>query len=95
MTKGGAVAGRGQAGGTEAGGTEGEPGDPQRCSNLRSLGDGAADRVDGTALRGKGDDASWRKRSTSVANLGRFPPKPRERHVGGISGTLSSALGET
>ena len=90
MTKGGAVAGRGQAGGTE-----GEPGDPQRCSNLRSLGDGAADRVDGTALRGKGDDASWRKRSTSVADLGRFPPKPRERHVGGTSGTSSSALGET
>ena len=54
MTKGGAVAGRGQAGGTE-----GESGDPQRCSNLRSLGDGAADRVDGTALRGQGDDASW------------------------------------
>ena len=90
MTKGGAVAGRGQAGGTE-----GESGDPQRCSNLRSLGDGAADRVDGTALRGQGDDASWRKRLTSVTGLGCFPPKPREHHVGGTSGISSPALGVT
>lgn len=87
MTKGGAVAGGGQAGGTE-----GESGDPQRHSDLWSLGDGAADRVDGTALRGQGDDASWRKCLMSVTDFGRFPLKPRERHVRGTSGTSSSAL---
>lgn len=74
---------------------EGESGDPQRCSNLWSLGDGAADRVDGTVLRGQGGDASWRKRLTSVADLGCFLSKPRERHVGGTSGMSSSALGVT
>lgn len=60
---------------------------------LWSLSDGAADRAHGTAVRGQGDDVCWRNRSVNVIVLGRFPSKPRERHVRGTSGTSSSALG--